>query len=342
MQERRVTRVFVSHPSDKLDAYFGAEASAALAAFAEVRYNREPRALSTPELADAARDCSAVIAYRQTPAPEALFAALPELVVFARCAMDIRSIDVAAASRHGVLVTQASAGFVAAVSEWVVAVMIDLGRGIGQASAAYHDGAAAAPTIGRELRGATLGVIGYGRIGRAVCDLGKAFGMRVVVSDPHVAAVAGMPSNVQLPALLSASDFVVCLAPASAETESLMDVAAFAAMKPGSFFVNASRGDLVDDSALLRALESGHLAGCAVDVGRAADQMPSPEVARHPRVIATPHIGGLTRAATSHQALETVAQIEALLQGRLPPGAVNATHASRLRRWGHDVADSAT
>ena len=80
-------------------------------------------------------------------------------------------------------------------------------------------------------------------------------------------------------------------------------------MKPGAFFVNAARGELVDDVALLQALDSGRLGGAALDVGRAPDQMPAPALARHPRVVAAPHIGGLTRPAIEHQALETVAQL---------------------------------
>jgi len=89
----------------------------------------------------------------------------------------------------------------------------------------------------------------------------------------------------------------------------------------------------VDDNALLQALDSGHLAGCALDVGRAPDQMPTPELARHPLVLAAPHIGGLTQPAIEHQALETVAQLKELIQGRIPIGAVNAPHATRLRQW---------
>jgi D-3-phosphoglycerate dehydrogenase len=131
--------------------------------------------------------------------------------------------------------------------------------------------------------------------------------------------------------LLARADHVVCLAPATPETENLIDAQALSLMKPTAFFINASRGQLVDEPALLHALDSGLLAGAALDVGRAADQMPSPELARHPRVIATPHIGGLTPAATEHQALETVAQTRALLQGQIPPGAVNAEHAVRWR-----------
>jgi D-3-phosphoglycerate dehydrogenase len=110
----------------------------------------------------------------------------------------------------------------------------------------------------------------------------------------------------------------------------MMDAQAFAAMKRGAFFINASRGNLVDDAALVVALDAGHLAGAAVDVGRAPDQMPSPAVACHPRVIATPHIGGLTPPAIEHQALEAVAQTAAILQGRIPPGAVNAAQATRM------------
>ena len=136
-----------------------------------------------------------------------------------------------------------------------------------------------------------------------------------------------------LETLLRGSDFVVCLAPANAETENLMDATAFAAMRHGAFFINAARGELVDDTALLQALESGHLGGCALDVGRAPDQMPAPALGRHPLVLAAPHIGGLTLPAIEHQALETVAQLEALTRGQIPPGAVNAQHATRIRRW---------
>ena len=97
------------------------------------------------------------------------------------------------------------------------------------------------------------------------------------------------------------------------------------AMATGAYFINASRGELVDEDALLAALDSGRLAGAALDVGRAPDQMPSPALARHPRVIATPHIGGLTLPAIEHQSMETVAQVASLIRGEMPTGAVNAS-----------------
>ena len=330
-----MTTVFVSHPQSKLGHYFGDRATAALRAIADVRFNPGDTDLSSSELAALATDCEVIISYRQTVGDEALFAALPRLLAFVRCAIDIRNIDVPAASRHGVLVTQASAGFIAAVSEWIVGLMIDLSRHISAASADYHAGRPALPAMGRELRGATLGVIGYGQISRYLCDVALALGMRIVVHDPYTPTGRKELEQVELLPLLQRADYVVCLAAATEATENLMNATTFAAMKPGAFFINASRGNLVDDDALLAALDAGTIAGCAVDVGRAPDQMPSPRVAAHPRVIASPHIGGLTPPAVEHQAMETVAQVTELLQGRAPQGAVNAAQATRWQQATH-------
>jgi D-3-phosphoglycerate dehydrogenase len=315
-----------------LDMYFGERALQALRAIADVRLNPTPHDLPEAELAAAARDCDVLIAYRQTPAPASLFAALPRLAAFVRCAMDIRTVDVAAASTHGVLVTRASPGFNAAVAEWIIAMMINLGRGITDQAAAYRRGEIPAPQMGRELRGATVGVIGYGGIGRCLGELALAFGARLLVNTPQPVATRDRLAQVPLHALLAASDFVVCLAPTLPETTRMMNTAAFAAMRAGAYFINASRGELVDEGALLAALDSGHLAGCALDVGMASDQTPSLALARHPHVIATPHVGGLTMPAIEHQALETVQQLRSLLEGRVPVGAVNAEHATRWQR----------
>jgi D-3-phosphoglycerate dehydrogenase len=331
--------VFVSHPGTMLERYFGARALArlrALSQVSQVKLNPEPRELSTDELAAAARGCDIIIAYRQTPAPRRLFAALPELAAMVRCAVDIRTIDVAAASEHGVLVTQASAGFVPSVSEWVIGVLLVMTRDLHAYASAYHRGDRVEPVMGRQLRGATLGVIGYGQISRYLCDAACALGMRVVVADPYATVEQARLQQVPLATLLATSDFVVCLAPATAETAGLMNAQAFAAMKAGAYFVNASRGELVDEAALLAALDSARLAGCALDVGSEPDQMPSRILARHPKVIATPHIGGLTPEAIEHQALETVSQVEAILGGAIPEGAVNAAHASRLSRFARE------
>jgi D-3-phosphoglycerate dehydrogenase len=326
-----VVAVFISHPQPMLEMYFGQRALKALREMADVHLNAQPHDLPESELVAAARDCDVLIAYRQTAAPASLFGALPRLAAFIRCAMDIRTVDVAAASAQGVLVTRASAGFQSAVAEWIVAMAINLGRGLMQHTAAYRRGELPGATMGRELRGATVGIIGYGAIGQRLGELALAFGARLLVNTPQPLDPHERVSAAPLHTLLAQSDFVACLAPALPETHRLMNARAFAAMKPGAFFINASRGELVDEAALLAALDSGHLGGCALDVGLAPDQTPSPALARHPRVLATPHIGGLTPAAIEHQALETVQQLRALLKGQLPAGAVNGEHATRWR-----------
>jgi D-3-phosphoglycerate dehydrogenase len=254
-----------------------------------------------------------------------LFGRLPKLVAFLRCAIDIRNVDVAAASKAGVLVTQASAGFVTSVTELVFGFMIDLSRRVTQHAVAYHSGKVPQAAMGRELRGSTLGVIGYGAIGKEVVRVAEALGMRVLICDPYVAGVNTVP----LEKLLSESDYVVPLATATVETENLMGDKEFGNMKRGAFFINVSRGNLVDEAALVRALDSGRLAGCAIDVGRAPDQMPTPALAARPDVIATPHTAGLTLPAIEHQSLETVAQAAEILKGRAPKGAVNAQYWTR-------------
>lgn len=323
-----LARILLTHSPEALAQYYGERALAGLRALGEVKLHAGNVPLEGEALVAAAADCDLVVSYRQSPATAALFERLPKLVAFLRCAVDIRNVDVAAASRTGVLVTQASAGFVPAVCELVLGFLVDLSRGVSRAAAEYHAGRVPLARTGRELRGSTLGIIGYGAIGREVARVAQALGMRVLANDPYVEDVERTP----LDALLAQSDYVVPLAVATAETENLMNDAAFAQMKPGACFINVSRGNLVDEAALERALDSGRLAGCALDVGRAPDQMPTPALAARADVIATPHTAGLTLPAIEHQSLETVAQAAEILQGRVPKGAVNAQHWKRKER----------
>jgi D-3-phosphoglycerate dehydrogenase len=137
---------------------------------------------------------------------------------------------------------------------------------------------------------------------------------------------------VPLADLLEHSDYVVCLAVANETTENLIGAIELARMQPHAFFINLSRGNLVDEAALAAALRDNRIAGAAMDVGRARDQMPTPDLARLPNVIATPHIGGLTPPAIESQSLETVQQVEAIIAGKVPVGAVNAEYWTRRPR----------
>ena len=325
--------VFITHSPSALAHYYGPRALTALEAVAYVKRRSDDAPWTAQTLAEAARGCDIMVSDRGADGSAELFVQLPKLMAFCRCAVDIRNVDVAAASASGILVTQASAGFMSAVAEWIVGVMIDLSRHISRSVQQYRAGIEPAVSTGRELRGATLGIVGYGQIGRSLADIALALGMRVLVHDPFVAVANPALQQVSLARLLSDADHVVSLAVATPATENLFSGAEFAAMKSSAFFINASRGNLVDEAALLHALNSGLIAGCALDVGRAPDQMPSPELARHPLAIATPHIGGLTPPAIEHQSMETVHQVSALIQGRVPPGAVNAAHATRWQAW---------
>ena len=327
-----MARIFLTFSPQARKNYYSDRALAGLKTLGEVTLNETDHALGTPELVEAAKGFQFIVSDRQTPGEGELFRQLPDLVAFSRCAVDIRNVDVAAASECGVLVTQASAGFIASVAEWTVGVMIDLSRRVSESANAYRAGAIPIPVMGRELKGSTIGVVGYGNIGRYVCELACAFGMRVVVTTPETGVVPPPLVQLELENLLATSDYVVCLAPANAETENMFDARAFRRMKRTAFFINASRGNLVDELALEQALDEGVIAGCALDVGRAPDQMPTPRLARHSKVIATPHVGGLTPQSAEHQALETVAQVTAILSGDVPKGAVNAERATRLAR----------
>ena len=153
--------------------------------------------------------------------------------------------------------------------------------------------------------------------------------MTVLVADPFATVDDAGIEHVSLEDLLGRADYVVCLAVANEQTENLIGQAALARMQPHAFFINLSRGNLVDEAALTAALRENRIAGAAMDVGRALDQMPTPELAKLPNVIATPHIGGLTPPAIESQSLETVRQVEAIIDGEVPVGAVNADHWTR-------------
>jgi D-3-phosphoglycerate dehydrogenase len=317
-------KILLTHSPEAMVNYYGERALAGLRNVGEVKLNQRSHSLEGEELIKAAEDCDLIVSYRQSPGPAAVFERLPHLIAFVRCAIDIRNIDVAAASKAGVLVTQASAGFITSVTEMVLGFLVDLSRGITRSATLYHQNKVPKAAMGRELKGSTLGVIGYGEIGKEVVRIGKALGMRVLIHDPYQQV-----EQVPLDTLLKESDYVVPLAVATPETENLIGKDALSKMKKDACLINVSRGNLVDEAALEAALDSGRLAGCAMDVGRAPDQMPTPRLAARPDVIATPHTAGLTLPSIEHQSMDTVAQAAEIVKGRAPKGAVNAQHWTR-------------
>lgn len=325
-------RVFLAHTPEMRANYYGDRALAALRGVAEVVTHEGEATLSGAALAAAAAGCQAIVADRATPGTAETFAAAPDLVAFLRVAVDVSTIDIPAASAAGVLVTQATPGFVDSVAELAVGMMVDLARGVSGYAADFHAGRVPEPRMGRQLAGRTLGLIGYGRIARRIAAIAAAMRMRVIAHDP-IAAIEGA-EPVPLETLLAESDVVMPLAVANESTRHIVNARSLAAMKRGVLLVNLSRGQLVDEAALAAALDSGQVAAAAMDVGTAPDQWPHPALASRPEVVATPHIGGLTPEAAEHQAMDTVRQVAALAAGRLPEGALNAARAHRLARIG--------
>jgi D-3-phosphoglycerate dehydrogenase len=322
-------KILLTHTPQSRAQYYGARALAGLQAVAEVKLHEADDALDAASLVAAACEVDIIVADRLTAGPGEIFPALPNLRAFVRCAVDIRNVDVDAASAAGVLVTRAGPGFVQSVAELALGFMVDLSRGVSRATADYHAARKPEIVMGRQLAGSRLGIIGYGSIGRYLAEIAKVLRMEVLVADPYATVSETGIQHVPLDDLLSRADYVICLAVANEETENLIGPAALARMQRHAFFINLSRGNLVDEAALSEALRDNRIAGAAMDVGRALDQMPTPELAKLPNVIATPHIGGLTPPAIESQALETVRQVEAIVAGRVPVGAVNADHWKR-------------
>jgi D-3-phosphoglycerate dehydrogenase len=322
-------KILLTHTPQSRVQYYGERSLKGLQAIAEVKLHESAEALDAADLIVAADDVDIIVADRLTTGPGEIFRALPKLRAFVRCAVDIRNIDVDAASAAGVLVTRAGPGFVQSVAELALGFMVDLSRGVSRATADYHSARKPEIVMGRQLAGSRLGIIGYGSIGRYLAQIAKVLGMEVLVTDPFATVSEQGLQHVPLDDLLARSDFVVCLAVANEQTENLIGQAALARMQRHAFFINLSRGNLVDEAALSAALRENRIAGAAMDVGRALDQMPSPELAALPNVIATPHIGGLTPPAIEYQSLETVRQVEKIIAGEVPVGAVNADRWTR-------------
>jgi D-3-phosphoglycerate dehydrogenase len=327
-----VLQAFVTHNPEDLEAYYG-RALPELRAIADVVVNPLDRDLSTAELIEAAEGSQIVIAHRATPGEAALFTARPELVAFLRTAVDISTIDVEAASETGVLVGHADKSFVASTAELALALTLDLARHVSDSTLDYRSGVEPTQRSGSQLRGKTAGIIGYGAIGRYLASTLRDLGLRVVVSDPSADATPDGFEQDGLAVLLGRADVVYVLAASTPETENLIDADALAAMRPGALLVNVSRGELLDEVAVTAALDSGRLGGLGIDVGRAPDQRPSPELAARPGVVATPHLGGLTPENADAQAMSSVEQVAAILDRTMPPRVVNAEHATRLRAW---------
>src|ERR1700710_1557868 len=208
-RESRFMKVLLTHTPQARTQYYGERSLTGLQAVAEVKLHQGDAALDAIGLIAAADDVDIIVADRLTAGPGEVFQRLPKLRAFVRCAVDIRNIDVDAASAAGVLVTQAGPGFIQSVAELALGFMVDLSRGVSRASADYHAGRKPAIVMGRQLAGSRLGIIGYGSIGRYLAGIAKLLGMEILVADPFASVDDAAIRHLSLDDLLDQSDFVV-------------------------------------------------------------------------------------------------------------------------------------
>ena len=259
---------------------------------------------------------------------ELLAAAAPRLSVVGVASVGIDRIDVEAATRAGVMIVNAPTGNTIAAAEHTMALMLALLRRVPDADASVRKGEwERGRYTGRELRGKTLGIIGLGKIGRAVARRATGFEMRVLASDPYLteeqAAEAGA-KLVGMAELLHRSDVITVHTPLTSQTRHLLGRAQLDATKPGAFVLNVARGGIVDESALADALASGQLAGAAVDVFSTEPMGPDNPLRAAPNLVLTPHLGASTAEAQDRVGVEMAEQVLMALAGVTPPYAVNA------------------
>lgn len=241
-----------------------------------------------------------------------VFAAAPRLRVVARFGAGVDTVDLDAAARHGVTVTNTPGANTVAVAELTLGLVLSLARDLPAAIATARGGGWRRGR-GWELAGKTLGLVGLGRIGTAVATRAAAFGMRVIAHDPFAPAVAGV-ERVDLEALWPAADVVSLHVGLDEGTRHLVDAAALARMRPHAVLVNTSRGGLVDEAALDRALRRGELAGAAADAFDREPPLGSP-LLELPNFLPTPHLGAATREAAQRMGEAAARNVLAVLLG---------------------------
>jgi phosphoglycerate dehydrogenase-like enzyme len=254
----------------------------------------------------------------------------------------LEKVDVAAATELGVYVARIpgdAGGNADSVAEIALLHMLALNRRLGELTVALRERRWETRPLGTSLLGQTVLIVGLGTIGDALAARLAGFGVRLAGlrahpergGPPGVTEVAG---PAELPRLLGQADVVVCCAMLDEDTAGMFGAAEFAAMKPGALFVNVARGGLVDEAALLAALESGHLGGAGLDVYASEPADPQAPLLRHPRVFTTPHAGGLTRTMFARSARVFALNLERWAAGKPPRWAVNSPQFRREQATG--------
>ncbi|MGI8424891.1 MAG: phosphoglycerate dehydrogenase [Chloroflexota bacterium] len=283
--------------------------------------------MTAEELLEAIRDQDALVVRSATKVTATVLDAGARLRAVGRAGVGVDNIDVEACTRRGIVVVNTAGGSTFATAEHTLAMMLAMARNVPQAMASLLAKEwTPAKFVGVELRGKTLGIFGLGRIGTQVAGRAKSFGMRVIATDPYVSREHAEANGVELVTkdqLLAEADVLTLHAVLTSETGHFLGDAELARMKPGARIVNCARGALIDEPALVRALDSGQIAAAALDVFAEEPPRNSPLVG-HPRVVHTPHLAASSQEAQVEISVDLARLILACLRGEHVVGAVNA------------------
>ncbi len=290
--------------------------------------------LAAGDLAGAIGPYDALIIRSVTQVTDQVLAAAPNLKVVARAGIGLDNVDVDAATRRGVMVVNAPQSNIISAAEQAMALLLAQARNIPQAHAALTAGSwERSAWQGVELAGKTIGLVGLGRVGALVAQRAAGFGMRVIAFDPYVSAdrakemgVDAMPS---LEALLVQADFVSIHLPRTSETEELFGERELGLMKQGARLINTARGGIVDEEALAKAIEGGHLGGAGLDVFASEPTTDSPLFALD-SVVVTPHLGASTKEAQDKAGTAVAEMVRLALMGEFVPYAVNVSAGAEV------------
>jgi D-3-phosphoglycerate dehydrogenase len=290
--------------------------------------------LATGDLAAEIGPYDALIVRSQTKVTAEVLGAAEHLKVVARAGIGLDNVDVETATRRGIMVVNAPQSNVISAAEHAMALLLAQARNVPQADASLKAGAwERSRWEGVELAGKTVGVVGLGRVGSLVAARANAFGMRVIAYDPYVSSDRAKEMGVDvmptLEAVLVQSDFVSIHLPRTHDTEGLIGEHELSLMKPGARLVNTSRGGIVDEEALAKAIADGHLGGAALDVFAEEPTTDSP-LFGFGNVVVTPHLGASTREAQDKAGVTVAEMVRLALMGEFVPYAVNVSAGAEV------------
>ncbi len=312
----------------------GMDPLARLRASTQVELWEQERPPATEELAQRSKSCNGLLTMLTDRIDSAMLDRCPAVRVIANMAVGYDNIDVAAATAHGVLVTNTPGVLTETTADLAFALLLATARRLSEGERAVRNGSWGPwhPTwlLGRQVHGATLGIVGLGRIGSAMARRGAGFGMRVLYhSTRQVPDASG--EYVSFEQLLERSDFVSVHVPLTPDTKHMFDTEAFALMQPHAVFVNTSRGGVVDQDALRSVLLGGKIGAAALDVTTPEPLPPDDPLLDAPNLLLVPHMGSATEITRERMAMLAVDGLLAGLSGKRPEYLVNAEAWERRR-----------